>query len=269
MNIAVALLGRLIDLAASLCVVCSTRSIALPTADRERCLRLADEIANLRSDLRQRQLPRTIKIPSPPEPSELPLLPEMERTVALIPHAFSGTESAEEFFVPPPLGAEVRLRLFAADAFSNIDHLKFAVRGTLATMLAYVVYQAINWPGLSTAIVTCIFTALSTIGSSTQKQFLRLGGAIIGGFVFGMGAQIFVLPHLDSIAGFTVLFAAVTAIAAWIVNVNAEALLSWPAGCLCFLSDPLAGVRPSDLAVHRPRPSRWCAAWPDLHVADL
>jgi len=85
-------------------------------------------------------------------------------------------------------------------------------------MLAYLAYNAAAWPGLSTAVVTCILTALSTIGASTQKQFLRVGGAIIGGFVFGMGAQIFVLPYLYSITGFTVLVAAVTAIAAWIVT---------------------------------------------------
>jgi multidrug resistance protein MdtO len=217
MNIAIALLGRLIDLAASLCVVCSTQSIQLPTADRERCLRLANEAEILRGDLLQWHLPHANEI-RPPEASGLPLLPEMERTVALIPHAFSGTANAEELLVPPPLVEKARSRLFAADAFSNVEHVKFAVRGTLATLLAYVVYQAIDWPGLSTAIVTCIFTALSTIGSSTQKQFLRLGGAIIGGFVFGMGAQIFVLPYLDSIAGFTALFAVVTTISAWIAT---------------------------------------------------
>jgi multidrug resistance protein MdtO len=85
-------------------------------------------------------------------------------------------------------------------------------------MLAYVVYTAIDWPGLSTSIVTCILTALSSIGASRQKQFLRIAGTIVGGFGFGMGAQIFVLPHLDSITGFTVLFALVTAIAAWILT---------------------------------------------------
>jgi multidrug resistance protein MdtO len=217
MNIAVALLGHLIDLAASLCVVCSAKSIQLSTADRERCVRLANEASNLRTDLRQRQLPRAGEI-SPPEPSDLPLLAEMERTVALIPHAFSGTASAEELLVAQPLTEEVHSGFLVADAFSNVEHFAFAVRGTLSAMLAYVVYQAIDWPGLSTAVVTCIFTALSTIGSSTQKQFLRLGGAIIGGFVFGMGAQVFVLPYIDSITGFTVLFAAVTAISAWIAT---------------------------------------------------
>ena len=45
-----------------------------------------------------------------------------------------------------------------------------------------------------------------------------MGGAIIGGIIIGMGAQIFVLPYLDSIAGFTMLFAVVTAIAAWIAT---------------------------------------------------
>lgn len=217
-NLAAVLTGRLVDLIASLCIIRSTQSSALRAADRDRLLRLAGEISNLRRCLQRRQLPRTIDIASPPEPSDLPFLPEMERTVALIPQAFSDTKSVSEVFLPAPLDAEVRSRLVVPDAFSNVDHLKFAVRGTLATMLAYVVYQAIDWPGLSTSIATCIITALSTIGASRQKQFLRLGGAIIGGFGFGMGAQIFVLPRLDSITGFTVLFAIVTAIAAWIAT---------------------------------------------------
>jgi multidrug resistance protein MdtO len=37
----------------------------------------------------------------------------------------------------------------------------------------------------------------------------------VGGFLFGMGAQIVILPHLDSIAEFTVLFVAVSAVGAW------------------------------------------------------
>jgi multidrug resistance protein MdtO len=218
MNVAVALLGRLSDLAASMRIVRSNQPIALSAADRDRCLRLASQISDLRRDLQLRKLPRVIELSSLAQPSELPLLPEMERTVALIPHAFSGSESAEDLFVPPALDAAANQRFLVADAFSNRDHLKFAVRGTLATMLAYVVYQSVDWPGLSTAVATCIITALSTIGSSRQKQFLRLGGAIIGGFVFGTGAQVFVLPYLDSITGFTLLFVFVTAISAWITT---------------------------------------------------
>lgn len=43
---------------------------------------------------------------------------------------------------------------------------------------------------------------------------------MIGGFVFGMGAQIFILPYVDTIVGFTVLFVIVTAISAWIMTAS-------------------------------------------------
>jgi multidrug resistance protein MdtO len=215
MNSAIALLGRLMDLAASLQIVRSTHYSPASASDRERCARLADQIEELERDLKQRKLPRLIEIPSKLEPSELPLLPEMERTVAMVSHAFAGSDSGSELPIPVPIEEEHQ-SLFAADAFSNPDHIKFAIRGALATLLAYVAYTAVDWPGLSTAVATCIITALSSIGASRQKQFLRLGGAIIGGFVFGMGAQVFLLPHFDSITGFTILFASVTAIAAWI-----------------------------------------------------
>jgi multidrug resistance protein MdtO len=43
-----------------------------------------------------------------------------------------------------------------------------------------------------------------------------VAGFVLGGVIAGIGAQIFVLPFIDSIGGFTLLFAAMTAIAAWI-----------------------------------------------------
>jgi len=215
-NTALALLGQLIDMSASLQIARSNQFSVAQPEDRERCRVLADQIAQLQSDLKAQRLPEPIPIPTEARASGLPFLPEMEKTVALTSHAFSGTENLEQLFLPPPLAPEVRQRLFVPDAFSNPDHLKFAIRGTLATMLAYVVYQSIDWTGLSTSVATCIITALTTIGSSRQKQFLRLGGVLLGGVIFGIGAQCFLLPHLDSITGFTLLFAVVTAICAWI-----------------------------------------------------
>ncbi|HEX4231527.1 MAG TPA: FUSC family protein [Bryobacteraceae bacterium] len=218
MNAAVALLGRLIDLAASLQVLCLGRPDAVNPADRVRCSRLADHIANLYQDLRSRQLPRRMDLLFQEQPSDLPFLTAMERTVALIPQAFSGSGNIAGVLISAPMDEEVRERLLAPDAFSNPAHLRFALRGMLAATVCYVLYTAIDWRGLSTSIATCIITALSTIGASRQKQFLRLTGIAIGGFIFGMGAQIFVLPQIDSIAGFTLLFAVVTAISAWIAT---------------------------------------------------
>ncbi len=217
MATAVALLGRLMSLAASLQIARSNRFFVTSDADGERCLNLARSIAKLRDDLHKRLLPRPIEIPASLQTSELPFLPEMERTVALMSHSFSGSGTVAEMLVPAT-EREEQQRWLVPDAFSNPAHLEFALRGMAATMVAYITYTAIDWPGLSTSVATCIITALSTIGASRQKQFLRLAGAIIGGFVFGMGAQVFVLPYLNSIAGFAVLFAIVTAISAWIAT---------------------------------------------------
>jgi multidrug resistance protein MdtO len=218
MGTAVALVGQLVDVVANFQLALTER--AKPTeADKARCQRLANEVEILGKDLVLKRLPEKIRRPSQEEPSNLPFLSTMERIVALIPEAFSGSTAVSEF-VTAPLDEEQPTHFFAPDAFSNPAHIQFALRGGLAALAGYVIYTAIDWPGLSTSISTCIITALSTIGSSRQKQFLRLGGAIIGGFIFGMGAQVFVLPYLDSITGFTLLFMFVTAISSWIATAS-------------------------------------------------
>ena len=118
----------------------------------------------------------------------------------------------------PAVDDERQSKLLSADAFTSPRHAKFALRGCLAASIAYITYNAIDWPGISTAVTTCLLTALTTIGSSRQKQVLRFTGATVGGFVFGMGAQIFILPYVDTIVGFTLLFVAVTAVAAWFMT---------------------------------------------------
>ena len=218
-NAAIVLLGRLVDLAGSMRLFHANRPGPLSPSDRERLLRLADEIAELRTGLRLHKPPRLFELPSKSVPTELPFLPTMERTAALIPQALTGAGPIKEY-VPAPVDEQVPQRLFVHDAFSNPAYLKFAIRGMTSAAACYVIYNAVDWRGLSTCLPTCIITALSTIGSSRQKQFLRLGGAIIGGVIFGFGAQIFILPYLDSIAGFTLLFAAVTAISAWIATAS-------------------------------------------------
>ncbi len=216
---AVALVGQLVDVAANFQLALNEDAKQTDAADKARCLRLAEEVETLGKDLVLRRLPGKIQPRSPEEPQTLPFLSSMERIVALIPEAFSGSTTMGEF-VAAPLDEEAPPRFFAADAFSNPAHVQFALRGTLASMASYVMYTALDWPGLSTSIATCIITALSTIGSSRQKQILRLGGAFIGGIIFGMGAQVFVLPYLDSITGFTLLFMFVTAISSWIATAS-------------------------------------------------
>jgi len=202
----VALVGRLVDIAANLTYF----KIQSSDNDRKRLRALAQHIANLRADLLSARIPPPIEFSGK---AEVPLLREMEKTVALIPDVFT---NSNDFNTNPTLQSDDSPpRLFARDALSNSDHLKFGLKGCLAASLCYIIYTSLAWPGISTAVVTCLLTALTTVGSSRQKQVLRVTGAIVGGVVVGMGAQVFILPYLDSIVGFTLLFIAVTMVAAW------------------------------------------------------
>ena len=208
----VALVGRLVDITANL----TQLSFEPSSTDQKRLGDMASTVAIVRADLMNRRIPASIQFnPDDELAGGVPLLHEMENTVSLIPDAFTGSRSIDEY---PPSDDIPRLRLIASDALDNPVHLKFALKGCLAASVCYIFYNSIAWPGISTAVTTCLLTALSTIGSSRQKQILRFAGALVGGFLIGMGAQIFILPYLDSIAGFTVLFVVVTALASWFMT---------------------------------------------------
>jgi multidrug resistance protein MdtO len=185
--------------------------------DRKRVRRLAENLATICDDLLARRVPHLSAPPSADNASSaVPVLPELERIVALIPETFVGSHPLNAY-VPPPLSGDPPQRIFAWDTESNREHIRFALRGCLTASLCYVIYNGIDWHGISISVTTCLLTALSTIGSSRQKQVLRFAGATLGGFVFGMGSQIFILPHLNSIGGFTVLFIVVTALSSWVL----------------------------------------------------
>jgi multidrug resistance protein MdtO len=207
-----ALVGRLVDIAETL----TQLNFEPSGTDKEQLRNLASIVASIRTDLMNRRIPGSIQFSPDNEPSRgVPLLREMEQTVALIPQAFAGSRSMDEYL--PASDDTPRSKLVAPDALTSPEHLKFALKGCLAASLCYIIYNAIAWPGISTAVTTCLLTGLSTIGSSRQKQILRFAGAIVGGFLIGMGSQVFILPYLDSIAGFTVLFILVTASASWVL----------------------------------------------------
>jgi|GEM_PF-550021 len=116
---------------------------------------------------------------------------------------------------PPPAGAQVRKPLFIADAFTNFAHLRFSLKVTLAAMTCYLIYTGLNWPGISTAFVTCCFIALENTGATIRKGWLRLIGCATGGF-FGYLAIIFLIPHMESITSLLLLTIIGSALAGWV-----------------------------------------------------
>jgi multidrug resistance protein MdtO len=211
MGAVLALVGRLIDIAASLMHV----EIRVDVEYRERLQDLARSISTIRADMLSGRIPHAIDMDGGHESSGgVPLFRELEKTVMLIREVLSGAEPLSELGFST-FDKKRPATVFTPDAFSNLDHLKFGLKGGLAASLCYIIYNSIAWPGISTAVTTCLLTALSTSGSSRQKQVLRFAGAIVGGFFFGMVAQIVILPYLDSITGFTVLFIVVSTVGAW------------------------------------------------------
>ena len=206
----ISLAGRLISLAAEL-------ERTLPQAgddDTVRLRALSARLGAIRRELRESGFISS----SPPvlegqHSSSFPVLQEMERTVALMPEVFQRDEFVDGSQKAP--GQDWWRTLLVPDAFENPEYLRFAFAGCLAATICYVLYNALDWPGIFPSVLTCIVTALGTIGSSLQAQFLRLAGFVVGGLVLGIGAQILILPGIDSLFGFALFFAAGTAIAAW------------------------------------------------------
>jgi multidrug resistance protein MdtO len=212
MSALVSLTGRSVDFATA--YVSGVALLDPPF--RQRAAVLLSNVVEIQRAVRDGDSPREWQTDQTPERPTL-LLSELESMIGLMASVLK-THSPIDPRLTVLEQPETTPRILVADAFSNPDHLKFALIGTTAAMLCYIVYVALDWPGISTAVTTCILTALSTIGSSRQKQVLRIGGAMVGGFVFGLGSQIFILPYIDSITGLTILFACATAVSAYVAT---------------------------------------------------
>ncbi len=206
----VSLVGRLVDLTVSL------PEEALSRSEVQRRDGLAKELGEIRL-----QLQGKVRRPAEAVPRDtsqaFPLLTELERTAELLTTALCTSNSDLD---PSDRAQPPDSPIFVPDAGSNPDHLNFAVRGCVASVICYFLMEAVHYPGLNTSLFTCVVTALTSIGSSRQKQLLRFSGAIVGGLFFGIGSQVLILPALDSISGFSVMFVAVTFMAAWFITAS-------------------------------------------------
>jgi len=207
----VALVGHLVDVAVNIAAV----GIAPSSGDRARLRAVADRAEQIRADVLTERVPAPAGVTAGAPSDAVPLLPELETAVSQLDDVIAAPDAHSAYALRP--SGEWRDRWLRPDALSNPDHLKYALKASLAAGLCYVTYTAVKWPGLGTSVITCLVTGLTTIGASRQKQALRFGGAIAGGAA-AMLAQLFILPFVDSIGGFTLLFVAATAAAAWVAT---------------------------------------------------
>ena len=107
--------------------------------------------------------------------------------------------------------------LFSPDAFKNPVYVRFALKVTFAAMFCYILYNALDWPGISTSFVTCCFIALGNTGATIYKSWLRFFGCLAGGLA-GYLAIFFLIPHMVSITSLVLLTMAGSAIGGWIAS---------------------------------------------------
>jgi multidrug resistance protein MdtO len=239
----VALVGRLVDILAPF-----KGFDTLTPNDAPRLRAMADQIAKLQQKIRASNGGQAIQPLRTPSDGPL-ILVGLEQTLDLLRMSLfpapGESFALDQIFPAPPT-------ILKPDAFHNPEHLNFALRGCLAATLCYFLFNAIFWPGLNTSLFTCVVTAVTSIGASRQKQLLRFSGALFGGVVLGIGSQVLILPMLDTIAGFTVMFAVVTAVAAWILTSSPRLSYFGNQLALAFYLIQLRGPSPqTNLAIAR------------------
>ena len=132
-------------------------------------------------------------------------------------HRIAETLAAPPAPAPAKAGNAARSprRLLAADAFSNPEHVRFALKLTLAVMTCYFIESLADWPGIATCVPTCFMVALGTVGETLHKATLRIVGALIGA-ALGLGAILLLMPLMTNLGDLFLLLAPVTLLAAWI-----------------------------------------------------
>lgn len=98
---------------------------------------------------------------------------------------------------------------------TRADSLQFGIKFSLGAILCALIVESLGWPGLNTAIPTCLVAAQTSLGADYRLSILRLSGAALGAFCAYFYVLVF-QSQFETVAGFALATAPVWAIAAWI-----------------------------------------------------
>jgi multidrug resistance protein MdtO len=158
---------------------------------------------------------------------------------------------AEAKTTPPPAGK--RGGFFLPDAFTNPDHVRYALKTTVAAMFCYLLYSQINWPGIHTCFITVYMVSLGTTAETVEKMTLRIAGCLVGALL-GTAAIVFVTPVLTSVAGLMALVLIGAWLSAWVAFGSPRIAYAGFQIALVFFMCVLQGAAPGyDLTLARDR----------------
>jgi multidrug resistance protein MdtO len=192
--------GSTIVLFSAIDVMDRNPEAALPAGLREYLAKTLNEMAVI---LKSGCYPTEI-VWSPPE-NDAPLSPLAAIVVSDI------EDVVVHFAEPKSLAAEIEFEarktttetskkegFFSEDAFTNPEHVYYALKTTGAAMFCYVLYSQLDWPGIHTCFLTCYIVSLGTTAETVEKLALRISGCLAGA-ALGYGVMIFLVPDLTSI----------------------------------------------------------------------
>ncbi|KVP69654.1 FUSC family protein [Burkholderia ubonensis] len=208
------------DVAALQQAVASSTAIlvAVALADREPGARLPDAFAapvaatldEMAGMLERGGYPVDVTLALPPADALAPLA----RVVATDLHAAITrfAEPGATAAAPPPAP---RGGFFLPDARTNPDHIRYALKTTVAAMFCYLLYSQLDWSGIHTCFITCYMVSLGSTAETVEKLTLRIAGCIVGALA-GTAALVFVVPSLSSIGHLMALVFVGAGLAAWV-----------------------------------------------------
>ncbi|MEX3846420.1 FUSC family protein [Paraburkholderia sp. BR10882] len=196
-----------------------------------------------------------LDMPHLPEGAALPALVLADLRAALEGFAVPPAEGAAAPVPAPEKTAEppARSGFFDADAFSNPDHVRYALKTTAAAMFCYVLYQQLDWQGIHTCFITCYMVSLSTTAETVEKLTLRIAGCLVGALL-GTAAIVFVTPRLTSVGELMALVFAGAWLAAWVAMGSTRIAYAGMQIAFAFFLCVIQGAAPAfDLTLARDR----------------
>ena len=183
---------------------------------RQRCGHIAElchDLPTTGGARPDRRLELMAERPIGPDPSLLDRVDGVLHSIISMPVEAAAAADKELVALPSS-----RVPLLVPGALQQPQTIAFALKLSLCATLCYLIYQAVAWPGISTAVTTVLITGLSTSGATKQKLVFRLAGSFIGGLILALGATVFLFPYMDSITSLVLLTAAVALLSAWVAG---------------------------------------------------
>ncbi len=152
-------------------------------------------------------------------------------TVAIIARLERAASAEFSGSAPPPRDEP----LLAADALSNPQYARFALKTTLAAFLCFFLFSEFDGFGIRAAMATCYFVALSSLGETLHKLTLRLVGSLIGA-ALGACAILVLTHHMTDFGKLSLAVGAVSFFAAWVsLGSDRVSFMGWQIGLAFFL----------------------------------